>query len=81
MTRSFRVYFSKVDEEEGDDYLVDHSIVVYLISPTGEFMDFFTQRMQVNDIVARIKKQQQSFVSASSSHSNSSNATALTNKG
>ena len=56
ITRAFRVYFSKVNEDEDDEYLVDHSIVVYLISPEGVFLDFFTQRMQVADIIDRIKK-------------------------
>lgn len=55
ITRFFRVYFSKVDEDEDGDYLVDHSIVLYLISPEGEFLDFFTQRMQVTDIVNKIR--------------------------
>lgn len=54
ITRYFRVYFSKVDEDEDGDYLVDHSIVMYLVSPEGEFLDFFTQRMQITDIVNRI---------------------------
>jgi hypothetical protein len=35
---------------------VDHSIVLYLVSPTGEFLDFFTQKMEVKDIVERIAK-------------------------
>jgi len=54
IARAYRVYFSKVDEDEEGDYLVDHSIVLYLVSPEGEFLDFFTQRMQVTDIVERI---------------------------
>jgi protein SCO1/2 len=55
-TKSYRVYFSKANEniDDADDYLVDHSIVFYLLSPEGEFLDFFTQRTQVLDIVERI---------------------------
>eukprot|EP01038_Epipyxis_sp_PR26KG_P006113 gene6113-8428_t len=58
-TKAYRVYFSKANENltDEDDYLVDHSIVLYLIAPDGSFLDFFTQRMQVGDIVERIKKQ------------------------
>ena len=56
ITRAYRVYFSKVDEDEDGDYLVDHSIVLYLVSPDGEFLDFFTQRMQVTDVVTRISE-------------------------
>jgi cytochrome oxidase Cu insertion factor (SCO1/SenC/PrrC family) len=48
------VYFSKVNEEEDQEYLVDHSIVVYLLSDSGEFLEFFTQSAQVADIVERI---------------------------
>ena len=55
-TKSYRVYFSKANEnvDDADDYLVDHSIVFYLLSPEGEFLDFFTQRTQVLDIVEKI---------------------------
>mmetsp|Transcript_25194 Transcript_25194/g.27499 ORF Transcript_25194/g.27499 Transcript_25194/m.27499 type:complete len:257 (+) Transcript_25194:24-794(+) len=57
--RAYRVYFSKaidVDLDSEEEYLVDHSIVLYLNSPTGEFLDFFTQRMTVDDVVAKIAK-------------------------
>jgi cytochrome oxidase Cu insertion factor (SCO1/SenC/PrrC family) len=35
---------------------VDHSIVLYLVNREGEFVDFFTQRTQVGDVVDRIEK-------------------------
>mmetsp|Transcript_59060 Transcript_59060/g.116173 ORF Transcript_59060/g.116173 Transcript_59060/m.116173 type:complete len:253 (-) Transcript_59060:154-912(-) len=56
--KAYRVYFSKANENENDDedYLVDHSIVLYLVSPEGEFVDFFTQRTEVGDVVERIEK-------------------------
>mmetsp|Transcript_9985 Transcript_9985/g.15074 ORF Transcript_9985/g.15074 Transcript_9985/m.15074 type:complete len:256 (+) Transcript_9985:35-802(+) len=57
-TRAFRVYFSKVDDNDDveEEYLVDHSIVLYLIGPDGEFLDFYTQRLLVSDIVDSIAK-------------------------
>lgn len=57
ITKAYRVYFSKADENEDDDddYLVDHSIVMYLVGPDGEFLDFFTQAARVDDIAAKIK--------------------------
>lgn len=46
--KSYRVYFSKTEEhEEGEDYMLDHSIVIYLVAPNGDFLDFFTQRTTV----------------------------------
>ena len=54
-TRAYRVYFNKADEheEDEDDYLVDHSIVMYLINPEGEFEEFFTQSAESDEIVKR----------------------------
>ena len=57
--KAYRVYFSKADvveKDEEDDYLVDHSIVLYLVAPNGEFLEFFTQKVPVNDIVDKIEK-------------------------
>lgn len=57
--KAFRVYFSEVDRKEGDedeDYLVDHSIVTYLLGPDGGFMEFFTQLMTAPEIAAKLDK-------------------------
>ena len=43
------------NEKDDEDYLVDHSIVLYLVNPEGEFVDFFTQRMEVKHIVDKIQ--------------------------
>ncbi|RKP07213.1 h-sco1, partial [Thamnocephalis sphaerospora] len=40
--RAYRVYYSKPpDVEEGEDYLVDHSIFFYLMDPEGKFVDYY----------------------------------------
>lgn len=44
------------DLEDEDDYLVDHSIVMYLIGPDGKFLDFYTQLTEVDEAVERIRK-------------------------
>lgn len=55
-TKSYRVYFSKADvkEDDEDDYLVDHSIVLYLVDPEGNFVDFFTQSVDAPTAVDKI---------------------------
>ena len=35
VSKQYRVYFSKTGENN-NDYLVDHSIIHYLINPAGE---------------------------------------------
>ncbi|EPY36116.1 electon transport protein SCO1/SCO2 [Strigomonas culicis] len=46
--RQYRVYFAIPDEEamSADDYLVDHSIIMYLMDPTGKFSDYTTKEFQ-----------------------------------
>ncbi|KAF9358061.1 Cu-binding protein [Mortierella sp. NVP85] len=42
VAKAYRVYFSKPPKvATGEDYLVDHSIFFYLMSPTGEFVDCY----------------------------------------
>jgi len=35
---------------------VDHSVVIYLLGPDGQFIDFFTQLMTPAEIEARVRK-------------------------
>ncbi|KAG5501978.1 hypothetical protein JKF63_04249 [Porcisia hertigi] len=46
--RQYRVYFAIPDEEamSDDDYLVDHSIIMYLMDPEGRFSDYTTKEFQ-----------------------------------
>lgn len=54
MAKSYRVYMSKADETDEGDYLVDHSIVVYLHDDTGELQDCLTQSMRAVDVTAKV---------------------------
>jgi protein SCO1/2 len=58
--KQYRVYHvpqeASSSENEDEEYLVDHSIVIYLLAPDGSFLDFFTQLTEPKEIVERIKK-------------------------
>ncbi|XP_052175005.1 protein SCO1 homolog 1, mitochondrial isoform X2 [Diospyros lotus] len=54
--RAFRVYYMKT-EEEGSDYLVDHSIVMYLMDPSMEFVKFFGKNNDVDQLADGIIKE------------------------
>jgi len=55
MAKKYRVYVSKADEsEDGEDYLVDHSIVIYFHDDAGELSDCFTQSMRASDVVEKV---------------------------
>ncbi|KAI7730509.1 hypothetical protein M8C21_028831 [Ambrosia artemisiifolia] len=45
--RAYRVYYMKT-EEEGSDYLVDHSIIMYLMDPNMDFVKFFGKNNDVD---------------------------------
>lgn len=55
-TKAYRVYFSEgPDREEGaNEYIVDHSIVTYLVDPKGVFSANFGQRTSPEEISGKI---------------------------
>lgn len=53
--KKYRVYFSTPpNSDPNGDYLVDHSIFVYLMDPNGEFVEAFGQSTTVEDVVNKI---------------------------
>lgn len=56
--KAYRVYYSKVVPKDGDpeDYLMDHSSVIYLMGPDGKFVTHFSYQTPGEKIAARLKK-------------------------
>ncbi len=53
VSKKYRVYFSKTGDS-GDDYLVDHSIIHYLINPEGEFVTFYSKSYTSEQLSASV---------------------------
>jgi len=53
--RVYRVYASKSTDSE-DDYLVDHSIVMYLVDRGGVFSEYFGKNVTPDEMTTRIEK-------------------------
>lgn len=52
------MYFSTPpNADPKGDYLVDHSIFVYLMDPEGHFVEAFGQNVEPDQIVAKIKEE------------------------
>ena len=57
MCKAYRVYFSTPpDADPAGDYLVDHSIFVYLMDPKGEFVDAFGQSVGAQEVIEKIRE-------------------------
>lgn len=55
--RQYRVYFSTPpNADPKGDYLVDHSIFVYLMDPEGKFVDAFGQVVGADEMAEKITK-------------------------
>nr|GAT61090.1 synthesis of cytochrome C oxidase [Mycena chlorophos] len=56
MCKAYRVYFSTPpNTKPEDDYLVDHSIFVYLMDPKGQFVEAFGQAVTVEDMLVKVE--------------------------
>jgi len=50
--KSFRIYFSKGIVDDGDEnYLMDHSIVIFLVNPEGKVEEYFTQYKSPGEVI------------------------------
>ena len=56
--RSYRVYYTKPTAEEvaAGDYLLDHSIISYLVDPDGKFLEYFGKSLSADEMEAKMGK-------------------------
>ena len=52
VAKLYRVYYKKSDASEAENYLMDHSSIMYVLSPEGEYINHFGPEITPAQIVA-----------------------------
>ena len=57
VAKAYKVYYAKVpSKERPDDYTMDHTSIIYVMDPKGEFVTHFTPSTSVDEMAAKLNK-------------------------
>jgi len=55
--KAYRIYYQRVEEAGSNDYLMDHSSIIYLMAPDGSYLTHFTHASTAEEIAKSLAEQ------------------------